>query len=61
MANTGVCFRFIQGLEAGVNRMVWEPDSALYIGGIGSGGNWQHTLRQLVRYAAPEIQRAARF
>lgn len=38
----GCVFRFIQGLEAGVNRMVWGPDGALYIGGIGSSGNWQH-------------------
>lgn len=36
----GAVFRFIQGLEAGVNRMVWGPDGALYIGGIGSTGNW---------------------
>ncbi|MCB0578700.1 MAG: DUF1080 domain-containing protein [Phaeodactylibacter sp.] len=39
----GCVFRFIQGLEAGVNRLAWGPDSALYIGGIGSTGNWQHT------------------
>ncbi|HRK79862.1 MAG TPA: DUF1080 domain-containing protein [Saprospiraceae bacterium] len=38
----GVVFRFIQGLEAGVNRMVWGPDGALYVGGIGNPGNWQH-------------------
>ncbi|MEZ4918765.1 MAG: family 16 glycoside hydrolase [Saprospiraceae bacterium] len=37
----GCVFRFIQGLEAGVNRMVWGPDGALYIGGIGNPGNWQ--------------------
>jgi cytochrome c len=39
----GVVFRFIQGLEAGVNRIVWGPDSALYVGGIGNPGNWQQT------------------
>ena len=39
----GCVFRFIQGLEAGVNRLVWGPDSALYVGGIGSTGNWQHS------------------
>lgn len=39
----GAVFRFIQGLEAGVNRMVWGPDGALYVGGIGSSGNWQHS------------------
>lgn len=36
----GCAFRFTQGLESGVNRMVWGPDGALYIGGIGAGGNW---------------------
>ena len=39
----GCVFRFIQGLEAGVNRLVWGPDDALYVGGIGSTGNWQHS------------------
>ncbi|MCJ8164588.1 PA14 domain-containing protein [Pontibacter sp. E15-1] len=38
----GVVFRFTQGLEAGVNRLVWGPDNALYVGGVGSTGNWQH-------------------
>lgn len=37
----GAVFRFIQGLEAGVNRMTWGPDGALYVGGIGNPGNWQ--------------------
>ena len=37
----GCVFRFIQGLEAGVNRLVWAPDGALYIGGVGSTGNWR--------------------
>ena len=36
----GCLFRFIQGIEAGVNRMAWGPDGALYLGGIGSTGNW---------------------
>ncbi len=39
----GCVFRFIQGLEAGVNRLSWGPDGALYIGGVGSTGNWGHT------------------
>ncbi len=39
----GAVFRFIQGLEAGVNRICWGPDGALYTGGIGSSGNWGHT------------------
>lgn len=39
----GAVFRFTQGLEAGVNRVVWGPDGALYIGGIGNPGNWGHS------------------
>lgn len=38
----GAVFRFIQGLEAGVNRMAWSKDGSLFIGGIGNPGNWQH-------------------
>ncbi|MGV3639571.1 MAG: PA14 domain-containing protein [Adhaeribacter sp.] len=38
----GVVFRFTQGLEAGVNRLAWGPDGSLYVGGIGSIGNWLH-------------------
>ncbi|MDQ3534025.1 MAG: PA14 domain-containing protein [Bacteroidota bacterium] len=38
----GAVFRFSQGLEAGVNRLIWGPDGALYIGGVGSTGNWGH-------------------
>jgi len=38
----GAVFRFTQGLEAGVNRLVWGPDGRLYIGGIGNPGNWGH-------------------
>ncbi|MFT4536786.1 MAG: cytochrome c [Saprospiraceae bacterium] len=37
----GALFRFTQGMEAGVNRIRWSPDGALYIGGIGAPGNWQ--------------------
>lgn len=36
----GAVFRFTQGLEGGVNRVVWGPDGALYIGMIGNPGNW---------------------
>jgi cytochrome c len=36
----GCVFRFTQGLEAGINRLVWGPDGSLYVGGIGSTGNW---------------------
>jgi cytochrome c len=42
----GAVFRFIQGLEAGINRLVWGPDGALYMGGIGSTGNWGQTGKQ---------------
>lgn len=38
----GALFRFTQGIEAGVNRIVWGPDGALYMGGVGSTGNWRH-------------------
>lgn len=38
----GAVFRFTQGLEAGVNRLRVGPDGALYVGGIGSTGNWGH-------------------
>ncbi len=38
----GGVVRSIGGLEAGINRMIWGPDSALYIGGTGEGdqNNW---------------------
>lgn len=36
----GCVFRFTQGLEAGINRWTQGPDGALYVGGIGSSGNW---------------------
>lgn len=39
-AYQGAVFRWTQGLEAGVNRLVFGPDQALYVGGIGSTGNW---------------------
>jgi len=42
----GVAFRFSQGLEAGVNRLAWGPDGKLYVGGIGSNGNWNHQNRR---------------
>jgi len=36
----GAVFRHSQGFEAGLNRLAWGPDGALYVGGMGSGGNW---------------------
>lgn len=35
----GAVFRFSQGFEAGINRLVWFEDE-LYVGGIGAEGNW---------------------
>ncbi len=42
----GAVFRFTQGLEAGINRIKWGPDGALYAGGIGNPGNWGHSGKQ---------------
>ncbi|MEM6966574.1 MAG: family 16 glycoside hydrolase, partial [Bacteroidota bacterium] len=42
-AYQGAVFRFIQGLEGGVNRIIYGPDSALYVGCIGNPGNWAQT------------------
>lgn len=39
----GAVFRFTQGLMAGINRIDWGPDGSLYVGGVGSTGNWSHT------------------
>jgi len=36
----GAIFRHTAGLEAGVNRTITGPDGAIYVGGIGEGGNW---------------------
>lgn len=38
----GALFRFTQGIEAGVNRLMWSPDGQLYLGCIGVNGNWGH-------------------
>jgi cytochrome c len=43
----GAVFRFTQGLEAGVNRLVWGPDGKLYIGGVGNPGNWGHAGKHM--------------
>ncbi|MEO0479017.1 MAG: family 16 glycoside hydrolase [Planctomycetota bacterium] len=37
----GAVFRHCQGFESGINRMRFGPDGALYVGGIGAGGNWK--------------------
>jgi len=39
----GCAFPMSQGIEAGVNRLAWGPqDGALYAGGVGANGNWNH-------------------
>jgi cytochrome c len=42
----GAVFRFTQGLEAGINRMRFGPDGALYVGGVGMVGGWSWKERQ---------------
>src|SRR5690606_18877297 len=39
-AYQGAVFRFSQGFDAGVNRLSWGPDGALYVGGVGMIGGW---------------------
>ena len=36
----GALFRLTQGLEAGVAEVNLGPDGAIYVGGLGAGGNW---------------------
>ena len=56
----GALFRFTQGLEAGVNRIMWGPDRKLYIGGVGNPGNWGHVGKnwfglQRMRYTGDPV------
>jgi cytochrome c len=41
----GALFHFTGGLDAGINRMLWGSDNALYLGGVGdnstAGWNWK--------------------
>lgn len=68
----GTVFMHSQGLEAGVNRLAWGlgSDRALYAGGVGSNGNWNHLnhtfgLERLVptwsRGDSPDSLRSAAF
>jgi cytochrome c len=50
----GAVIDFTQGLEGGVNRICWGPDGALYIGGIGSTGNWGQDGK--LRYGLQKIK-----
>lgn len=45
-AYQGCVFRFTQGLEAGVNRLIRGPDGRLYVGGIGMVGGWSWREKQ---------------
>ncbi len=45
-AYQGCVFRFTQGMEAGINRLVWGPDEKLYAGGVGMNGNWSHNANR---------------
>ncbi len=42
----GAVFRFSQGFEAGVNRLAWGPDGALYVGEVGMVGGWSWQGKQ---------------
>ena len=60
----GAVFRFTQGLEAGVNRLAWGPDSALYIGGVGMVGGWswkenQYGLQKIKYNGKPTFEMLA--
>ena len=54
-------FRFTQGLQAGVNRLSWGPDGALYVGEAGMVGGWswrgkRHGLQRLSYNGAPTFE-----
>ena len=56
----GCVFRFTQGLEAGINRWTRSPNGDLFVGGIGSSGNWGQTGKkkfglQRLRYNGNEV------
>ncbi|MFI7578641.1 family 16 glycoside hydrolase [Micromonospora sp. NPDC049497] len=36
----GALFRMTQGLEAGISEVHMGPNGAVYVGGLGAGGNW---------------------
>ncbi len=49
----GAAFRFTQGFEGGVNRMMRAPDGSIIVGSIGAAGNWswrgkKHGLQRLI-------------
>ncbi|HLT83013.1 MAG TPA: family 16 glycoside hydrolase [Phototrophicaceae bacterium] len=50
----GAVFRHSAGLEAGVNRTIVGPDGAIYVGGIGEGGNWGESGK--LRYGLQKLE-----
>jgi len=60
----GAVFRFTQGLAAGVNRLRWGPDGALYAGEVGMVGGWswkekQYGLQRLKYNGRPTFEMLA--
>lgn len=63
-AYQGAVFRFTQGLAAGVNRLRWGPDGALYVGEVGMTGGWswrekQYGLQRLAYNGQPTFEMLA--
>lgn len=51
----GALFRMSQGFEAGVSRVLRDPeDGTLYVGGLGAGGNWGQTGK--LRFGLQKIE-----
>tara|TARA_B100000029_G_scaffold516513_1_gene630449 strand:- start:5514 stop:7868 length:2355 start_codon:yes stop_codon:yes gene_type:complete len=42
----GSVFRFSQGFESGINRIIYGPDGDIYLGGVGMNGNWSWLGKQ---------------
>lgn len=53
----GALFRCTQGLEAGINRMKSRADGVIFVGGIGSGGNWGQAGK--LKYGLQQLQLTA--
>ena len=43
----GAYFRMTQGLESGITHVLLEDDGSIIVGGLGAGGNWGQTGKQL--------------
>ncbi|MBX7135631.1 MAG: ThuA domain-containing protein [Fimbriimonadaceae bacterium] len=53
----GGVVQYSQGFEVGTNRMVWGPDGALYIGGIGATETWAWTDPKTGQWTTYGLQR----